>query len=80
MSAILQPLRKDTPDLKLEYFRKVREERGTHDSDVGGEARKAGPPAPHGIYSNLVPLLALGSVEAFYLSGKGNSRIDVYVM
>jgi hypothetical protein len=34
----------------------------------------------HGIYSNLVPLLALGSVEAFYLSGKGNSRIDVNVM
>ena len=34
----------------------------------------------HGIYSNLVPLLTLGSVEALYLPGKGNSRIDVNVM
>jgi len=39
--------------VEVPALRKVREERGTHDSDVGGEARKAGPPAPHGIYSNL---------------------------
>jgi hypothetical protein len=34
----------------------------------------------HGIYSNLVSLLTLGSIEALYLAGKGNSRIDVNVM
>ena len=34
----------------------------------------------HGIYFNLVPLLRLRSMEALYLAGEGNSRIDVNVM
>jgi len=34
----------------------------------------------HGIYFNLMPLLKLRSMEAFYLAGEGNSRIDVNVM
>jgi hypothetical protein len=34
----------------------------------------------HGICSNLVPLLRLRSMEALYLAGEGNSRIDVNVM
>ena len=34
----------------------------------------------HGIFSNLVPLLTLGSIYALCLAGKGNSRIDVNVM
>jgi hypothetical protein len=34
----------------------------------------------HGIYFNLVPLLTLRSIEALYLAGKGNSRIDVDIM
>ena len=34
----------------------------------------------HGIYSNLVPLLRLRSMEALYLAVEGNSRIDVNVM
>ena len=33
-----------------------------------------------GIYFNLVPLLRLRSMEALYLAGEGNSRIDVNVM
>jgi len=49
--------------VEVPALRKVREERGTHDSDVGGEARKAGPPAPHGIYSNLMPHLTLGATK-----------------
>ena len=36
--------------------------------------------AAHDIYSNLVPLLTLGSTEALCIAGKGNSRIDVNVM
>ncbi len=34
----------------------------------------------HGIYSYLVPLPTLGSIEALCLAGKGNARIDVNVM
>jgi hypothetical protein len=34
----------------------------------------------HGIYFNLVPILRLRSMEALYLAGEGNSRIDVNVM
>ena len=32
------------------------------------------------IYSNLVALLTLGSIEALCLARKGNARIDVNVM
>ncbi len=34
----------------------------------------------HRIYSNLCPCSHLGSIEALCLAGKGNARIDVYVM
>ena len=34
----------------------------------------------HGIYFNLVPHLRLWSIEALYLAGEGNSRIDVNVV
>lgn len=34
----------------------------------------------HGIYSNLVPLLILRSMEAIGLAGKGDAWIDVNVM
>jgi len=34
----------------------------------------------HRIYSNLCPCSHLGSTEALCLTGKGNARIDVYVM
>jgi hypothetical protein len=38
------------------------------------------PPRAHGIYFNLALLLRLRSMEALYLAGEGNSRIDVNVM
>ena len=53
----------------------------TRRDESDGAAERAVPAPPRAcIYSNLVPLLTLRSIEALYLAGKGNSRIDVNVM
>ena len=55
--------------------------RNQPDKGDGAAKRLVGaPPRAHGIYFNLVPFLRLRNMEALYLAGEGNSRIDVNVM